>query len=412
MTHALMVALAVVAAGCGPWVTTQESFYLQASHNWTFRRDHPEADRLFNAFDYGHAILYETLLTRPDAPASNLEQRIYAKLTEDVLVNPPRLPLEETTIEPTYARLVPEAKAMFDWAHVLHRQIYDVLARDGLDSVTKDREVGRLVRYYRARADLAFSIVPKNMSLMQEQPYSLAFRNDYPKFNGLIWAYHWLQVGLYEPLMVGGSAAERRAGVLAAVGRFRQMLSDPPRSMPHVMPMTPAIAPAFAARYPEAAIIFDNLHSMHDVVSDVLANDSVPPAAKRAVILQAARAFRDDTTETMTVAGWLRMSVGMGIENQGGPSVGFPAALPTPTMAYGAVMRHDRDGNMIGHHEDDVRPRSRGDRAGGKEQDAEAEDREHRQVPSLGLSRKAAKDPGYCSQQMVVFVSRRERGLQ
>jgi hypothetical protein len=132
------------------------------------------------------------------------------------------------------------------------------------------------------------------------------------------------------------------------------MLGDPPRSMPHVMPMTPAIAPTFAARFSDAAIIFDNLHSLHDVVSDVLANDSVPLAGKRALILQAARAFRDDTTEAMTVAGWRRMSVGMGIENQGGPSVGFPAALPTPTVPYGVVMRHDRDGNMIGHQHDDA----------------------------------------------------------
>ena len=36
-------------------------------------------------------------------------------------------------------------------------------------------------------------------------PYSLAFRQHYPKFNGLIWAYHWLQVGIYEPLVVGQS---------------------------------------------------------------------------------------------------------------------------------------------------------------------------------------------------------------
>ena len=352
MRRRFAVLFALVAVGCGPWVTTQETFYLQASHNWTFRRDHPEADRLFNAFDYGHAILYETLFTRPDAPPSELERRIYARLTEQILVHPPRLPLEETTIEPTYARLVPEAKAMFDWAHVLHRQIYDVLANDGFDSAAKDREVGRLVRYYRSRTDLAFSVVPKNMSLMQEQPYSLAFRADYPKFNGLIWAYHWLQVGLYEPLMAGGSAAERRSGVLAALGRFRQMLTAAPRSMPHMMPMTPAIAPTFAARYPDAAIIFDNLHSMHDVVSDVLANDSVPVAGKRALILQAGRAFRDDTTEAMTVAGWRRMSIGMGIENQGGPSVGFPPELPTPTVPYGVVMRHDRDGNMIGHQHD------------------------------------------------------------
>ncbi len=44
-----------------PWVTTHEQFYLQAKHNWVFRERYRAADRLFNAFDYGHAILYETL---------------------------------------------------------------------------------------------------------------------------------------------------------------------------------------------------------------------------------------------------------------------------------------------------------------------------------------------------------------
>jgi hypothetical protein len=53
------------------------------------------------------------------------------------------------------------------------------------------------------------------------------------------------------------------------------------------MPMTPSVAPRFATRYPEAAIIFDNLHSMHDVISDILANDAVPRGRKRDEILRA-----------------------------------------------------------------------------------------------------------------------------
>ena len=50
------------------WATTYETFYLQAPHNWVFRNNYQAADRLFNAFDYGHAILYERLWTRPGAP--------------------------------------------------------------------------------------------------------------------------------------------------------------------------------------------------------------------------------------------------------------------------------------------------------------------------------------------------------
>ncbi len=259
-------------------------------------------------------------------------------------------PLEEAAIEPMYARLAPEAKVMFDWAHLLHRQLYDVLADERLDDAAKDREVARILAYYRSRPDLAFSAKPKSMALMQEQPYSLAFRQRFPKFNGLIWGYHWLQIGLYEPLVVGKTRDERQAGVRATVARFWQMLDDAPRRMPHQMPMTPAVAPAFAARYPEAAIIFDNLHSMHDVVSDILANPSVPRGAKRREIMRAARLFRDDSSYVMgSTAAWVRMSEHMGVENMGGPAVGFLPAMPTPTVTYGAVMTHDdRTGAMTG----------------------------------------------------------------
>jgi len=333
------------------WTTVYEQFYLPADHNFVFRSNYPGADRLFNAFDYGHAILYEKLWTRPADAKRLLEQDEYAFLTTRLLNRPPRLPLAEDAIEPMYARLAPEAKAMFEWAHILHRQVYDVLADERLDATAKDRELARLLAYYRSRPELAYSLKPKNMSLMQEQPYSLAFRQGFPKFNGLIWAYHWLQVGLYEPLVVGRTVEERQAGVSATVARFRQMLPGAPDGFPVVMPMTAAIAPTFAAKWPELAIIFDNLHSMHDVISDILANPAVPRGEKRALILKAAVEYRDDTTEVMSVAGWRRMVEMMGAHNQGGPAVGFLPALPTPSLARGYVMRHDKDGNMIGAHD-------------------------------------------------------------
>ncbi len=57
------------------WTTVYEQFYLPADHNFVFRRYYPAADRLFNAFDFGHAILYEKLWTRPDDAVQVLEGR-------------------------------------------------------------------------------------------------------------------------------------------------------------------------------------------------------------------------------------------------------------------------------------------------------------------------------------------------
>lgn len=333
------------------WSTTYEQFYLPGSFNWMFRQNHPAADRLFNAFDYGHAILYERLWTKPNAPTSLLEEREYRFITRELLVNPPDLPLEEAAIEIAYAKLAPEAKAMFDWAHLLHRQIYDVWADENFPVAQKDAKVQELLRYYKTRKDLAFSSRPKTMELMEGQPYSLAFRKNYPKFNGLIWAYHWLQIGLYEPLLAGTNPDERQTGVLAAVARFKQMIENPPTWMPRVMPMSPAVAPLFTERYPEAATIFDNLHSMHDVVSDILANPAVPRDQKRARILEAARRYRDDTSYVMSVAEWKDMARVMGVQNMGGPVRGFLAGFPEPTVERGAVMAgmdHSAKSGMAG----------------------------------------------------------------
>jgi hypothetical protein len=336
-----VLTVAASSVAWGQWSTTHEQFYRQASQNWEFRRSYPTVDRLFNAFDYGHAILYETLLTSPAAPASRLEQREFDFITKRLLVKPPRVPLEESAIEVEYAKLVPEAKEMFDWAHVLHRQVYDVWSDERLSDEQKDREVRALVTYYRSRRDVAFSARPKDMTLMEGQPYSLAFRRRYPKFNGLIWAYHWLQIGVYEPLVTGKTPQARRAGVNLAVARFRRMLDDPPNRMPKVMPMTAAVAPEFSRRYPDVAIIFDNLHSMHDVISDVLADSAVPRSRKRAEILRAAARSRDDTTSVATEAEWRDMAEEMGVNQMGGLAV-----PPDSVWTAAVVERRLRDAGI------------------------------------------------------------------
>jgi hypothetical protein len=333
---ALLLTGALATPAAAQWVTADEQAYLQARHNWVFRRAYPGADRLFNGFDYGHAILYETLLTRPGADPARLEQREFRLLVEGVLRNPPALPLEEAAIEVEYARLVPEVKLMFDWAHGLHRQIYDVWADERLDPPAKDAAVAELLRYYRSRPDLALAAVPKSLELMEGHRYSLAFRERYPRFNGLIWAYHWMQVGLYDALLVEAGAAGRQRRVAQAVGRFWQMVAAGLDGLPHLMPMTAVVAPRFAARYPEAAAIFDNLHALHDVVSDILASDLVPREAKRAELLRLAARYRDAASDTVAHEEWRAMGARMGAANQGGPAVDFEPELPRPTVRRGA----------------------------------------------------------------------------
>jgi hypothetical protein len=318
----LTVAL-VVSTVAPPLVSGQsrlyyEQTYLPASHNWVFRSTYSKADRLFNAFDYGHAILYETLWRNPGASQSVLDGKQYDFITRDLLVHPPRVNLDESAIAPEYAKLVPELLEIFEWAHMLHRQIYDVLADERIAPADKKRRVAELIAYYRSRPALALSSRPKDMELMEGQSYSLAFRKRFPKFNGLIWSYHWFQMTLYDALLAGTNAAERHENVALVTDRFWEMLRGGQSTLPSIMPMSAAIATRFTSEYPEAAIIFDNLHSLHDVVSDILSNPQVQRDKKREVILTAAARYRDNTTNVTTPEEWRSMAIEMGVQNMGG----------------------------------------------------------------------------------------------
>jgi hypothetical protein len=295
-----------------------EQTYLAASYNWAFRDRYPRVDALFNAFDYGHAILYQTLWRNPDAPLAALDTARFHFITTQLLRNPPTVPLDESAIGPDWVKLAPEAAEMFEWAHQLHRQLYDIWSDDRLSPEVKDKEVERAVRYYESRPKLAFSAKPKNMNLMEGQSYSLSFRRRFPRYNGLIWSYHWLQMALYDALLAPGGPGRRSANVDAVVARFWQMVAGTPSQLPTVMPQSYAIAPRFSARYPESAIIFDNLHSFHDVVSDILADSAIPRAAKRQTILDAAARYRDTTTAITSVEDWRAMASAMGVANMGG----------------------------------------------------------------------------------------------
>jgi hypothetical protein len=133
---------------------------------------------------------------------------------------------------------------------------------------------------------------------MDDQAFSKRFRREQPAFNGLIWAYHWLQVGLYDPLITGTALAEQQRGVTAQLATFRGMLADSAR-FPATMPMTAEVSPLFAAAHPRAAAIFDNLHMTHDIISDVLATPTWSVRQKREEILRQLEEMRDGTRNLM-----------------------------------------------------------------------------------------------------------------
>jgi hypothetical protein len=332
--------------------TRDEQFYYPGDFNWQFLDNYPEAARLFNAFDYGHAVLYERLYTNRGRAGAELEKE-YRYLTTDLLVRPPRFGVAEEVIMPAYSKLAWRAKMMFDWAHVLHRQIYDAYADDRLTPARRNTLIERLTDYYLTNRRYAFTDRPKSMALMDEQYFSQTFRKTYPKFNGLIWAYHWLQVGLYEPFIEGSTKAERKAGVQATVARFWSMLEDPPSRFPKYMPMTSAIAPKFSAAHPRAAVIFDNLHMMHDIISDILTADTIPHELKGEMIDQQLDKLQDPTRDVLSMDEWRMMADHMGgIWAMGGPATGLlrevrpPAARAPERKTEASEMQHHTPGRQ------------------------------------------------------------------
>jgi hypothetical protein len=122
------------------------------------------------------------------------------------------------------------------------------------------------------------------------------------------------------------------------------------------MPMTSAIAPRFSERHPRAAAIFDNLHMMHDIISDVLVADTIPHGKKRAVIYAQLDELQDSTSNVMTWEEWRNMGETMGgVAVMGGPATdlldGVHAPItPPPGMAgmeHGAMS----DGRDSAPHE-------------------------------------------------------------
>lgn len=330
MPRARPLADTVPAPGAATSHARDDEFYFPGSFNWRFLAHYPEAARLFNAFDYGHATLYENLLTQPPAGLSQALEREYRYLTTDLLRRPPRLGVAEVAIEPEYARIAWQAKLMFDWAHVLHRQIYDAYADPSLRAGQRDTLIETLTDYYLSRRDRAFTVVPKSMALMDDQWFSRGFRTKQPGFNGLIWAYHWLQVGLYEPFIEGAGGA----GVTAMVAHFWSMVDGGVTTMPSVMPMTAAVAPQFTARHPRAAVIFDNLHMMHDIISDILINDSLGRPEKGRLIRAQLAEFRDPSRNVISMEEWRTMADHMGgVEAMGGRAGSAAAPAPAPAPA-------------------------------------------------------------------------------
>lgn len=278
-TFAGLAVLAFALAGCSQFEPRDKRFYFRALWNFTLREDLAELDSEFNGVDFGHSNLYENLLLTGGKDVTAIEDRA-RKETLAFIATKPRLNPNEEAIAPTYMKLAWRAQNTFDEAHALHRATYDIVVSDEPD---KDRAIRNVLAYYQ---DSAYAITAKRLDhqRLDRFPYSKTFRQRFPLFNATIWSYHYLQVAVYDPLQAARDLNAKTQAVRPILTMYHRYLEQPPVEW-IFMPLTAELSPAFAARYPEIANIFDNLHMLHDNISDILASESLPTwEAKRAEI--------------------------------------------------------------------------------------------------------------------------------
>ncbi len=269
-------------------------WYPLPAEAYRFGEKYPEAQKLLFAFDYGHALVYERLLqnrgaiTDPALFEKQLLQDIFR-----ILKNPPNIKVDEADIAPKYVFTFPLTLSLFDWSHMLHQFVLDILATSNDRGDAMTRRVNEIFAQYQANTPVLITETCKTMMFMDGHYFSKAFRRHFPSFNLLIWSYHWFQIKLYEALMAP-SEAERDRAVSKTTADFRALIADLPDSADFdMMPETAVEAPVFARRFPRLPPSFDNNHMLHDIVSDILVSDAVAASDIRTQGLLTARMAMD-----------------------------------------------------------------------------------------------------------------------
>ncbi len=261
---------------------------------YKFGKLYPKAQQLLYAFDYGHALVYERLLLNRGNIANPKE--FEKKILEDVmkiLKNPPNVKSDEDEIAPYYVFTFPLMVDTFDWSHMLHQFVLDILATSPDRGEGMKKRVNEIFEKYNSNKPLAITQVCKTMLFMDGHYFSKDFRRQYPSFNLLIWSYHWFQIRLYEALMKP-TQADRDTAVQKTIDDFWQLIGDLPDSADFdMMPETAVEAPTFYQMFPLISASFDNNHMLHDIVSDILTSPKVQSSEIRKAGIDYARMAMD-----------------------------------------------------------------------------------------------------------------------
>src|SRR5437867_2870196 len=213
----------IVGCSVAEFEQRDKRFYYRALWNFALRENLKDLDIEFNGVDFGHSNLYENLLLTGarDVPAIEEKAR---KQTLQFIYSRPALNPNEEAIAPTYMKLAWKAQNTFDEAHALHRSTYDIYVSDLAD---REAAIQKVLAFYQ---DSEYAITAKrlNHQRLDTFPYSKAFRRKFPLFNATIWAYHYLQVVVYDVLAAAPDLPAKHKAVEPILGTYHGYLQKPP----------------------------------------------------------------------------------------------------------------------------------------------------------------------------------------
>jgi hypothetical protein len=308
------------------------------------RRLHPELHALVVRVDRAHDLILAELARRGDAVRAGAPAAPVEDFSAELLRRASAM-AEGEGQSPTsdLSALGGRGTEVVRWGRAFQHEVLAVLADPSAPDVRA--ALGSALDRYRSRSEVALPSVPKNMDILYAHPQALAFRSAYPDLDGFTWAGQWLRLAASEPLTDLPAGAARSEGVDTVTARYFGKLTfgEPPQAFPTEVPLAPAIAPGLIWLSPEAAIVWDNLSMLLEVVADVLASPGTPdvPAAIDATL----DFFLDEEVAMTNQDEWEIMALRHGIFFQGG----YPLAVMTGNernadghaahMSGGAVLR-------------------------------------------------------------------------
>jgi hypothetical protein len=275
---ALLACLLLVSMGANA-ERRDQWFRIRVPAYGDFFRHYNSLYRIGALANYWNLNVYDVQQTRPTP--GYLDGPYYQRMRSLAVGGRIRLDPDLETAAPRFARLAWGVGESFMWTHHLHENAFDAYAAPGLSMEERRRMVESATDDY-FRNPRALSDVEIPMERVRQLPYHGAFARNYPQMVGLVWAGHWFHGGAYEGQLAVLRGEQTREQMVAAVeAEFLRLVNDPPDEHPHFT----HIAPEFSSLHPRAAAIFSNMHMLHDMVADILADDRIRD--KRSAIFEA-----------------------------------------------------------------------------------------------------------------------------